>query len=185
MIQTTLSEVNLNNRQSTLQQKTKPKKQILPLVTMYHPSVRNPKNILMLNQDLIKNQPLLNSNFRPVIILYSLEKWCLIISQAHEIQMGEGATMDFNQGFQKGYSKGVLKEDPKGTLQMGSGNDIQKRPRKEVLKKNPKVGQEIQKRASERGSTMGRKCFTFYKTTRKWTAAFGPAETSLVLFLFH
>jgi len=64
MIHTTLSEVHFKNRQSALQQKQKSKKQILPFVTTYHPSVRNLKNILMSNWDLIKNQPLLNSIFK-------------------------------------------------------------------------------------------------------------------------
>ena len=54
MIHTTLSEVHFKNRQSALQQKQKSKKQILPFVTTYHPSVRNLKNILMSNWDLIK-----------------------------------------------------------------------------------------------------------------------------------
>jgi hypothetical protein len=75
MIQKTLSEVNFNNRQSALQQKTKSNKQILPFVTTYHPAVRNLKNILMLNWDLIQNQPLLNSIFKdPPIISYKRGK---------------------------------------------------------------------------------------------------------------
>jgi len=75
MIHTTLSEVHFKNRQSALQQKQKSKKQILPFVTTYHPSVRNLKNILMSNWDLIKNQPLLNSIFKdPPIISYKRGK---------------------------------------------------------------------------------------------------------------
>ena len=75
MIQKTLSEVNFNNRQSALQQKTKSNKQILPFVTTYHPSVHNLKNIIMLNWDLIQNQPLLNSIFKdPPIISYKRGK---------------------------------------------------------------------------------------------------------------
>ena len=71
MIQTTLSEVNFAKRQSTLQQKKKTRKQILPFVTTYHPSVRNLKNILMQNWNLIQNQPLLKSIFKdPPIISY-------------------------------------------------------------------------------------------------------------------
>ena len=73
MIQTTLSEVNFAGRQSALQQKAKARKQILPLpfVTTYHPSVGNLKNILMLNWDLIQNQPLLNTIFKnPPILSY-------------------------------------------------------------------------------------------------------------------
>ena len=71
MIQTTLSEVNFAKRQSALQQKKKTRKQILPFVTTYHPSVRNLKNILMQNWNLIQNQPLLKSIFKdPPIISY-------------------------------------------------------------------------------------------------------------------
>ena len=71
MIQTTLSEVSFTGRQSALQQKAKARKQILPFVTTYHPSVCNLKNILMLNWDLIQNQPLLNTIFKyPPILSY-------------------------------------------------------------------------------------------------------------------
>ena len=58
-------------RQSALQQKKKTRKQILPFVTTYHPSVRNLKNILMQNWNLIQNQPLLKNIFKdPPIISY-------------------------------------------------------------------------------------------------------------------
>ena len=44
---------------------------MLPFVTTYHPSVRNLKNILMQNWNLIQNQPLLKSIFKdPPIISY-------------------------------------------------------------------------------------------------------------------
>ena len=69
MIQTTLSEVSFAGRQSALQQKAKARKQILPFVTTYHPSVRNLKNILMQNWGLIQNQPLLNTIFKNPPIL--------------------------------------------------------------------------------------------------------------------
>ena len=69
MIQTTLSEVNFAKRQSALQQKKKTRKQILPFVTTYHPSVRNLKNILMQNWNLIQNQPLLKSIFKDLPII--------------------------------------------------------------------------------------------------------------------
>jgi len=75
MIHTTLSEVHFKNRKSALQQKPKSRKQILPFVTTYHPSVHNLKNILMPNWDLIQNQPLLNSIFKdPSIISYKRGK---------------------------------------------------------------------------------------------------------------
>ena len=71
MIQTTLSEVSFTGRQPALLQKSKALKQILPFVTTYHPSVRNLKNILMQNWDLIQNQPLLNTIFKnPPILSY-------------------------------------------------------------------------------------------------------------------
>ena len=71
MIQTPLSEVNFAKRQSALQQETKGRKQNLPLVTTYHPSVRNLKNILMQNWNLIQYQPLLKNIFKdPPIISY-------------------------------------------------------------------------------------------------------------------
>ena len=43
----------------------------MPFVTTYHPSVRNLKNILMQNWNLIQNQPLLKNIFKdPPIISY-------------------------------------------------------------------------------------------------------------------
>ena len=56
MIQTMLSEVNFAERQLALQQKKKTLKQILPFVTTYHPAMRNLKNILMQNWNLIHIQ---------------------------------------------------------------------------------------------------------------------------------
>ena len=71
MLQTTLSEVNFAKRQSAPQQKKKTRKQMLPFVTTYHPSVRNLKNTLMQNWNLIQNQPLLKNIFKdPPIISY-------------------------------------------------------------------------------------------------------------------
>ena len=71
MIKKTLSKVSFAGRQSALQQKAKAQKQILPFVTTYHPSVCNLKSILMLNWDLIQNQPLLNTIFKnPPILSY-------------------------------------------------------------------------------------------------------------------
>ena len=52
------------------------------------------------------------------------------ISQVHGTQKGEGRAVGFNQGIQKGSRKGILKEDPKGTLQTGSRYDIQNRVQK-------------------------------------------------------
>ena len=67
----TLSEDNFATGQSALLRKNKTRKQVLPFVTTYHPSVRHLKKILMLNWDLTQNQPLLNTIFRnPPIIAY-------------------------------------------------------------------------------------------------------------------
>ena len=71
LIRRTLSEVNFATRQSALLRKNKTRKRVLPFVTTYQMSVRHLKKILMLNWDLIQNQPLLNTNFRnPPIIAY-------------------------------------------------------------------------------------------------------------------
>ena len=71
LIRRTLSDVNFATRQSALLQKNKTRKRGLPFVTTYQPSVRHLKKILMLNWDLIQNQPLLNTIFRnPPIIAY-------------------------------------------------------------------------------------------------------------------
>ena len=70
LIRRTLSEVNFARRQLALL-KNKTRKRVLPFVTTYQPSVRHLKKILMLNSDLMQNQPLLNTIFRnPPIIAY-------------------------------------------------------------------------------------------------------------------
>ena len=71
LMRRTLSDVNFATRQWALLQKNKTRKRVLPFVTTYQPSVRHLKNILMLNWDLIQNQPLRNTIFRnPPIIAY-------------------------------------------------------------------------------------------------------------------
>ena len=71
LIRRTLLDVNFATRQLALLQKNKTRKRVLPFVTTYQPSVRHSKKILMLNWDLIQNQPLLNTVFRnPPIIAY-------------------------------------------------------------------------------------------------------------------
>ena len=65
-----MSEVNFARRQLALL-KNKTRKRVLPFVTTYQPSVRHLEKILMLNSDLMQNQPLLNTIFRnPPIIAY-------------------------------------------------------------------------------------------------------------------
>ena len=54
-----LSEVKFEERKSTLQQKERKDKKILPFVTQYHQAVPNLKKILMSKWHLIQNQPLL------------------------------------------------------------------------------------------------------------------------------
>ena len=66
-----LSGVNFASRQSPLThtQKAKGHERLLPFVTMYHPAVRNLKQILMRHWSLIHNQPLLKTIFKkPPII---------------------------------------------------------------------------------------------------------------------
>ena len=71
LIRRTLLDVNFATRQLALLQKNKTRKRVLPFVTTYQLSVRHFKKFLMLNWDLIQNQPLLNTIFRnPPIIAY-------------------------------------------------------------------------------------------------------------------
>ena len=66
-----LSEVNLSERLSALQNKQKTRKKILPFVTEYRPSVPNLKSILMKKWHLIENQPVLREIFKdPPIVSY-------------------------------------------------------------------------------------------------------------------
>ena len=59
VIQIILSEVKFSERSSTLQNKQKTHKRILPFVTQYRPSVPNLKNILMAKWHVVNNQPVL------------------------------------------------------------------------------------------------------------------------------
>ena len=63
-------------RQSTLKKQTKKTKgKILPFVTAYHPGVKNLKQILMQEWNLIQNQPLLKTIYKtPPIISYKRGK---------------------------------------------------------------------------------------------------------------
>ena len=62
LIDKTLSEVNFSERLSALQNKQKKRKNILPFVTLYRPSVL--KTILMSKWHLIENQPLLREIYK-------------------------------------------------------------------------------------------------------------------------
>lgn len=75
LIEKTLSEVSFAV-QSTLKKQTKKTKgKILPFVTAYHPGVKNLKQILMQEWNLIQNQPLLKTIYKtPPIISYKRGK---------------------------------------------------------------------------------------------------------------
>ena len=71
LIDKTLSEVNFSERMSALQNKQKTRKNILPFVTEYRPSVPNLKTILMSKWHLIENQPLLREIYKePPLLSY-------------------------------------------------------------------------------------------------------------------
>ena len=75
-IESSLSEVTFDSRQSALnQQKHKTAERILPFVTTYHPAVKKLKQIVMENWSFIENQPLLKTIFtNPPIISYKRGK---------------------------------------------------------------------------------------------------------------
>ena len=70
-IDKTLSEVKFSDRKKALQENTRVRKEILPFVTQYNPSVPNLKHILMEKWHLIELQPKLKEMFKePPIISY-------------------------------------------------------------------------------------------------------------------
>ena len=70
-IDKTLSEVKFSDRKKALQENTRVRKEILPFVTQYNPSVPNLKHILMEKWLLIELQPKLKEMFKePPIISY-------------------------------------------------------------------------------------------------------------------
>ena len=64
LIDKTLPEVNFSERMSALQNKQKTRKNILPFVTEYRPSVPSLKTIQMSKWHLIENQPLLREIYK-------------------------------------------------------------------------------------------------------------------------
>ena len=71
LIDKTLSEVKFSDRKKALQENTRVRKEILPFVTQFNPSVPNLKQILMEKWHLIELQPKLKEMFRePPIISY-------------------------------------------------------------------------------------------------------------------
>ncbi|XP_068672931.1 uncharacterized protein [Montipora foliosa] len=75
-IESSLSEVTFDSRQSALnQQKHKTAERLLPFVTTYHSAVKKLKQIVMENWSFIENQPLLKTIFtNPPIISYKRGK---------------------------------------------------------------------------------------------------------------
>ena len=69
LIDKTLSEVNFSERMSALQNKQKTRKNILPFVTEYRPSVPNLKTIQMSKWHSIENQPLLREIYKDPFLL--------------------------------------------------------------------------------------------------------------------
>ena len=72
LIDKTLSEVNFRERMSALQNKQKTRKNILPFVTEYRPSVPNLKPCIQMSKwHLIENQPLLREIYKdPSLLSY-------------------------------------------------------------------------------------------------------------------
>ena len=70
-IDKTLSEVKFSDRKKVLQENSRVRKEILPFVTQYNPSVPNLKHILMEKWHLLELQPRLQEMFKePLIISY-------------------------------------------------------------------------------------------------------------------
>ena len=77
IIERSLSGVNFASRQSASTHTQEPKghERLLPFVTMYHPAVKNLKQILMEQWSLMHNQPLLKTIFTELpITSYKKEK---------------------------------------------------------------------------------------------------------------
>ena len=71
LIDKTLSQVKFSDRKKALQENTRVRKEILPFVMQYNPSVPNLKHILMEKWRLIELQPKLKEMFKePAIISY-------------------------------------------------------------------------------------------------------------------
>lgn len=75
LIETLLSDIKFTERESALRQKHESRKELLPFVTQYQPSVPNLKNVLMEKWHLIQNQPSLRQIFKePPLISYKRGK---------------------------------------------------------------------------------------------------------------
>ena len=70
-----LSDIKFTERESAPLKHNKEKKEVLPFVTQYQPSVSTLKEVLMEKWNLIQNQPLLRQIFKePHIISYKKGK---------------------------------------------------------------------------------------------------------------
>ena len=75
LVENLLSDVKFTERESALLKHNKERKEILPFVTQYQPSVSTLKEVLMEKWNLIQNQPLLRQIFKePPIISYKKGK---------------------------------------------------------------------------------------------------------------
>ena len=75
LIDRILSEIEFTGRTTALKQSNEERKEILPFVTQYQPSISNLKEALLKNWHLIQNQALLRQIFkRPPIFSYKKEK---------------------------------------------------------------------------------------------------------------
>ena len=75
LIDRILSEIEFTGRTTALKQNNKERKEILPFVTQYQPSISNLKEALLKKWHLIQNQPLLRQIFKhPPILSYKKGK---------------------------------------------------------------------------------------------------------------
>lgn len=75
LIETFLSDIKFTERESALQKKNESRKEILPFVTQYHPSVQNLKHVLMKKWHMTQNQPSLRQIFKePPLISFKRGK---------------------------------------------------------------------------------------------------------------
>ena len=69
LIENLLSDIKFAERESAPLKHNKEKKETLPFVTQYQPSVSTLKEVVMKRWNLIQNQPLLRQNFKEQFII--------------------------------------------------------------------------------------------------------------------
>ena len=75
LIENLLSDIKFTERENALLKHNKEKKEVLPFVTQYQPSVSTLKEVLMEKWNLIQNQPLLRQIYKePPIISFKKGK---------------------------------------------------------------------------------------------------------------